>query len=70
MALLASAHERRELAAAGYHLYEEFRPETPSGVTAWGAKGCLDLDRIRAMGEDIRQSRAKSHKRRHGGEEG
>ena len=52
MARLAGAHEPQELAAAGYRLYEEFRPEIPSGVKGWGAKGCLDLDRIRAMARE------------------
>ena len=32
MAALAGAHAPRELAAAGYRLYEEFRPAIPSGV--------------------------------------
>jgi hypothetical protein len=54
MALLAGAHEPQELAAAGYRLYEEFRPEIPAGVRGWGAKGCLDLDQIRAMARAVR----------------
>ncbi|MGO9849056.1 MAG: hypothetical protein ACLPKT_21370 [Methylocella sp.] len=54
MALLAGAHEPQELAAAGYRLYEEFRPEIPAGVRGWGAKGCLDLDQIRAMAREVR----------------
>jgi len=69
MTLLARSHDPHELAAAGYRLYEEFRPAIPSGVRGWGAKGCLDLDQIQAMAEDVRQSKARSHKWRHGEEE-
>jgi len=54
MALLAGAHEPQELAAAGYRLYEEFRPKIPAGVRGWGAKGWLDLDQIRAMAREVR----------------
>ena len=32
----------------GFHLYEQFRPEVPSDERGWGAKGVLDLARIRA----------------------
>ena len=53
MASLASAHEPQELASIAYRLYEEFRPVIPSGVRGWGAKGRLDLDRIRAMAGDV-----------------
>jgi len=69
MTVLACAHEPHELAAAGYRLYEEFRPAIPSGVRGWGAKGCLDLDQIQAMAEDVRQRKARSHKHRNGQEE-
>ena len=53
MASLASAHEPQELASIAYRLYEEFRPAIPSDVRGWGAKGRLDLDRIRAMAGDV-----------------
>ena len=53
MASLACAHEPQELASIAYRLYEEFRPAIPSGVGGWGAKGRLDLDRIRAMAGDV-----------------
>ncbi len=53
MASLAGAHEPQELASIAYRLYEEFRPAIPSGVGGWGAKGRLDLDRIRAMAGDV-----------------
>ena len=68
MTLLARSHDPHELAAAGYRLYEEFRPAIP-GVRGWGAKRCLDLDQIQAMAGDVRRSNARSHKRSHGQEE-
>jgi hypothetical protein len=36
----------RDLANA-FGLNEKFRPAIPEGVTGWGAKGNLDIDRIR-----------------------
>ncbi|MEP7367481.1 MAG: hypothetical protein ABI972_29830 [Acidobacteriota bacterium] len=33
----------------GFHLYEQFRPEVPSDERGWGAKGVLDLAKIRAL---------------------
>ena len=38
-----------ELASGGYELYEAFRPEIPPGKKGWGAKGWLDLERLREM---------------------
>jgi hypothetical protein len=32
-----------------FRLYEAFRPAIPEGVTGWGAKGKLDIDRIRSL---------------------
>jgi hypothetical protein len=32
-----------------FSLYEEFRPAIPEGMTGWGAKGKLDIDRIRSL---------------------
>jgi hypothetical protein len=45
MEQLACSSPLRELAIHAYHLYEEFRPEIPSGAPGWGAAGALDLDR-------------------------
>lgn len=42
--------EPAELNRVGFHLYERFRPEVPAGAKGWGAKGVLDLDRIRSAG--------------------
>jgi hypothetical protein len=46
---LANAFEPQELARRAFHLYEQFRPEVPEGAQGWGAKGVLDLDRIREL---------------------
>ena len=49
MTTLAHAYRPRELAAEAFALYEEFRPAIPEGVKGWGAKGVLDLRKIRSM---------------------
>jgi hypothetical protein len=49
MMTLAHAYRPRELAARAFALYEEFRPAIPEGVKGWGAKGVLDLRKIRLM---------------------
>jgi hypothetical protein len=49
MHTLARSVAADELARVGFRLYEEFRPEIPSGTKGWGAKGRLDLDQIRSM---------------------
>jgi hypothetical protein len=46
---LARAFSPRELAGLAFSLYERFRPTVPEGVRGWGAKGELDLDRIREL---------------------
>lgn len=48
MQALAAAHDPDELNRIGFRLYEAFRPEVPEGVTGWGAKGELRLERIAA----------------------
>ena len=50
MAELAAAHTPGDLHRRGFRLYEEFRPSVPSGESGWGAKGELDLDRVRRAG--------------------
>jgi hypothetical protein len=37
------------LAARAYGLYEKFRPEIPAGAGGWGAKGDLDLARLKEL---------------------
>lgn len=49
MTTLAHAYRPRELAAEAFALYEEFRPVIPEGVKGWGAKGVLDLRKIRLL---------------------
>jgi hypothetical protein len=46
---LAMAFSREQLANNAFGLYEEFRPAIPAGATGWGAKGKLDIDRIRSL---------------------
>jgi len=49
MAALAKSLDKDELAASAYSLYESFRPGIPAGVRGWGAKGVLDLAKVRAL---------------------
>ncbi|RKK05418.1 hypothetical protein EBE87_19420 [Pseudoroseomonas wenyumeiae] len=44
---LARSMPPEELNRIGFRLYETFRPEVPPGARGWGAKGVLDLERIR-----------------------
>ncbi len=46
---LARSLPPSELAEEAYAMYEQFRPEIPSGRRGWGASGKLDLDLIRKM---------------------
>jgi hypothetical protein len=48
---LAKAYPPKRLAAIGFTLYEQFRPEIPEGVKGWGAKGRLDLAKLRDAGD-------------------
>lgn len=49
MVALAKSCSREELAASAFSLYEGFRPGIPAGVRGWGAKGVLDLAKIRTL---------------------
>jgi hypothetical protein len=49
MRALAKAFKPDRLAQEAFGLYEEFRPGIPEGVGGWGAKGELDLNRVRAL---------------------
>ena len=51
MEALAGAIDPGDLAERAYTLYEQFRPAIPAGRQGWGAKGTLDLDLIRSLGE-------------------
>lgn len=46
---LAASVTPKRLEETGFALYEQFRPAIPEGVRGWGAKGKLDLARIRAL---------------------
>jgi hypothetical protein len=46
---LAKSLPPRRLEAEAFALYEAFRPKIPEGVTGWGAKGVLDIARLRRM---------------------
>jgi hypothetical protein len=46
---LAKAFRPEQLLKNAFSLYEQFRPAIPEGVTGWGAKGNLDIDRIRSL---------------------
>jgi len=48
---LARAFSPKELTARAFSLYERFRPVVPEGVRGWGARGELDLDRIRTLAD-------------------
>jgi hypothetical protein len=49
MSALGKGFKPEQLALEASRLYEEFRPGIPEGVTGWGAKGELDLNRLRAL---------------------
>jgi hypothetical protein len=46
MERLAKSLPPERLALEAFHLYEQFRPEVPSGVKGWGVKGTLEIRRI------------------------
>ena len=45
---LAKSLQPKQLSKNAFGLYQRFRPAIPEGVTGWGAKGRLDIDRIRS----------------------
>jgi hypothetical protein len=49
---LAKAFPPEELSSNAFSLYERFRPSIPEGVTGWGAKGMLEIDRIRSLASE------------------
>jgi hypothetical protein len=46
---LAKAFRPEQLRTNAFRLYEEFRPAIPEGVKGWGAKGDVDINRIRSL---------------------
>lgn len=51
MQALAKAYSPQDLSVRAFTLYEQFRPVVPEGERGWGAKGMLDLNRIRSLGK-------------------
>jgi hypothetical protein len=49
---LSKAFKPAELAPKAFGLYERFRPSIPEGVAGWGAKGTLDLARVRSLAKE------------------
>jgi uncharacterized protein (DUF2252 family) len=48
LAEVAAAQALEDLNRRGFRLYERFRPDVPAGESGWGAKGELDLAKVRA----------------------
>jgi hypothetical protein len=46
---LAKTFRPEQLSKNAFSLYEDFRPTIPDGVRGWGAKGNLNIDRIRSL---------------------
>lgn len=51
MERLASRFPPEQLSHEGFHLYEQFRPEVPPDERGWGAKGVLDVGKIRGLAQ-------------------
>jgi hypothetical protein len=49
---LAKTLSREQLSQNAFSLYERFRPAIPEGAKGWGAKGILDIDRIRSLASE------------------
>jgi hypothetical protein len=53
MNALANSLSPEQPAEQAFALYEQFHPAIPEGVSGWGAKGELDLDRIRSLAVQV-----------------
>ncbi len=53
---LARSRPPRTIAHDAFALYEAFRPAIPAGQKGWGAKGVLDLDRVRALAKKAKEA--------------
>jgi hypothetical protein len=49
MVELAASVPKGELEEQAFGWYERFRPAVPAGTAGWGAKGVLDLSRLRTL---------------------
>jgi len=52
MKALAKSRPPKRLAEEAYALYEAFRPAIPRGTRGWGAKGVLDLAKVRSLAKE------------------
>jgi len=59
MVALAKSVPKDELDERAFALYEAFRPSVPAGERGWGAKGNLDLDRMRALAKGKPSARSR-----------
>ena len=62
MTALAKSIPKRELSERAFALYEKFRPAIPAGERGWGAKGELDIARVRALARKRSPARKRSKK--------
>lgn len=49
---LAKSLPPKELSRKAYVLYGQFTPQVPTGAKGWGAKGELDLDKVRKLAKE------------------
>jgi hypothetical protein len=49
---LAKSLAPKELSKQAYALYGQFTPQVPAGTLGWGAKGELDLDKVRRLAKE------------------
>jgi hypothetical protein len=52
MEQLAKSLPPKELSREAYALYGQFTPKVPAGTKGWGAKGELDLDKLRTLAKE------------------
>lgn len=48
-ARMARSFPPKKLATRAYSLYEKFQPTVPTGTGGWGAKGDLDLEKLKGL---------------------
>jgi hypothetical protein len=65
MEALARTIDPEELNRVGFRLYEHFRPEVPTDVRGWGAKGEMDLERIKGAASQLAGSANKDASAHH-----
>jgi hypothetical protein len=60
---LARSMPPAKLAREAFRLYEAFRPEVAPGIEGWGARGVLDLNKIRALAAQARAAAGTRYRR-------